>query len=474
MNELTDVLKHFGGQLRHRISMPGSGRYASATAIWAKPIGPMPRAIIHCRTPQDVQLAIRAARNSGLPISVRGGGHDWAGRALCDGVVIDLQEMNRVVLSSDHCTAQISGGARAMDVLAVTDPLGVAAVAGSVGTVGMAGLTLGGGYGALIGRFGLALDNLLAAEVVIADGRIVVTDAYNEEELFWALRGGGGNFGVVTAMKIRLHDLSCVRSGVLMYPFSETRTVLEGCANIAASAPEELTAQLGLVAGADGPPVVMIVPTWCGVRTEGESRLAPFLKLGTVLANTIDEMPYGTSLTAFDPYLVTGQHEFMETCWLAAFDDDCIEIFIDAMATALPGCAIFTHEFRGAASRVGPEATAFGLRRDHLLVELLTTFGDRSVFDERRYQRWLRASLHAFDAIALPGGYPNLLPKGDTGRATKSFGGNAERLIKAKRTYDPDNTLSSAIPLPVARGCEAATRAALTPTRHLPPVPTTR
>ena len=114
-----------------------------------------------------------------------------------------------------------------------------------------------------------------------------------------------------------------------------------------------------------------------------------------MLANTIDEMPYGTPFTAFDPYLVTGQHEFMETCWLAAFDDNCIEIFIDAMASALPGCAIFTHEFRGAASRVAPEATAFGLRRDHLLVELLTTFGDRSVFDKRRYQRWLQASLHA-------------------------------------------------------------------------------
>ena len=461
MNELTHVLKHFGGQLRHRISMPGSARYASATAIWAKPIGPMPRAIIHCQTSQDVQMAVRAARNSGLPISVRGGGHDWAGRALCDGIVIDLQEMNRVVSSSDHCTAQISGGARAMDVLAVTDPLGVAAVAGSVGSVGMAGLTLGGGYGALIGRFGLALDNLLAAEVVVADGRIIVTDAYNEEELFWALRGGGGNFGVVTAMKVRLHDLSCVRSGVLMYPFSEARTVLEGCADIAASAPEELTAQLGLVAGADGSPVVMIVPTWCGVQTEGESRLAPFLKLGTVLANTIDEMPYGTSLTAFDPYLVTGQHEFMETCWLAAFDDDCIEIFIDAMASALPGCAIFTHEFRGAASRVAPEATAFGLRRDHLLVELLTTFGDRSVFDERRYQRWLQASLHAFDAIALPGGYPNLLPKGDTGRATKSFGGNAERLIKAKRIYNSENIFCSAIPLPVLRGFKVAGRTAV-------------
>jgi hypothetical protein len=139
-------------------------------------------------------------------------------------------------------------------------------------------------------------------------------------------------------MKVRLHDLSCVCSGVLMYPFSVARTVLEGCADIAASAPEELTAQLGLIAGADGSPVVMIVPTWCGVRTEGESRLAPFLKLGTVLANTIDEMPYGISLTAFDPYLVTGQHEFMETCWLAAFDDDC-KFREPARRIVLPSCS---------------------------------------------------------------------------------------------------------------------------------------
>ena len=221
----------------------------------------MPLAIIHCHTPHDVQLAIRAARNSGLPISVRGGGHDWAGRALCGGVVIDLQKMNRVVLSSDHRTAQISGGARAMDVLAVSDPFGIAVVAGSVGSVGMAGLTLGGGYGALIGRFGLALDNMLAAEVVLANGQIVVADSHNEVELLWALRGGGGNFGVVTAMQIRLHDLGSVRSGMLMYPFSEARAVLKGCADIAASAPDELTTQVGLVSGPDGSLAVMIVPT---------------------------------------------------------------------------------------------------------------------------------------------------------------------------------------------------------------------
>jgi FAD/FMN-containing dehydrogenase len=458
MNELTDVLKHFCGQLRHRISMPGSAGYASATAIWAKPLGPMPRAIVHCVTTEDVQLAVRAARESGLPISVRGGGHDWAGRALCDGVVIDLREMNRVVIDSDHCTAQIAGGARATGVLAVTDPLGLAAVAGSVGSVGMAGLTLGGGYGALIGRFGLALDNLHAAEVVLADGRTVVAESHSEEELLWALRGGGGNFGVVTAMQVRLHDLRSVRSGMLVYPFSEARAVLKGCADIAASAPDELTAQVGLVTGADGSLVVMIVPTWCGTRPEGESRLAAFLKLGTVLTNTVDDVPYGTSLSVFDPYLATGQHTSMETCWIAAFNDDCIDMFLNVMANTLPGCAIFTHEFKGAASRVVPGATAFGLRCDHVLVELLATFPGQSAFDQRNYQRWLHTSLHAFDPIALPGGYPNLLPKGDADRATKSFGDNAERLIKAKRTYDPDNIFRSAIPLPVATGSEEAAR----------------
>jgi hypothetical protein len=451
MSDLTGrVLDQLGQQLGDRLSMPGDERYATATAIWAKPVGRMPRAVAHCRTPDDVQLAIRAARHCDLPLSVRGGGHDWAGRALCDGLVIDLSGMTSVAVSSDNRTAQISGGARAADVLAVTDRLGVAAAAGSVGSVGMTGLTLGGGYGALIGRFGLASDNLLAAEVVLADGRIVLANANNEEELFWALRGGGGNFGVVTAMRHRLHNLPSVRSGMLMYPFSEAKSVLEGCADIAASAPEELTAQHGLIVGADGSPVVMVAPTWCGVPAEGELRLAPFLKLGTVLANSVDEMSYGTSLTIFDPYLATGQRTLMETGWVAALDDGCIDTFVDAMAGAAPaGCAIFTHEFRGAASRVAVGATAFGLRRDHVLIELLASFVDRfDAFEEGRYQQWLNNTLHAFDMMALPGGYPNLLPKGDTERAAKSFGCNSERLIRAKHSYDPDNIFSSAIPLP--------------------------
>ena len=455
---IENTLHRLHGQLSGRLSRPGDDRYTAATAIWAKPVGPMPRVVAHCRTAQDVQAAIQAARDNDLALSVRGGGHDWAGRALCDGIVIDLTAMNDVTLSPDNRSARISGGARASDVFAVTDPRGLALVTGSCSSVGMTGLTLGGGYGSLIARFGLALDNLLAAEVVLADGRIVTASLNNEEDLFWALRGGGGNFGVVTAMQHRTHHLPSVRSGMLLFSFAEARAVLEGCADIMAAAPEELTVQLGLVGGPDGVPLVMVVPTWSGVPEQGEARLAPFLGLGTSVAGTLAAPAYGVALAIVDPCLATGQRGFMETCWLPKLDSQGIDVFIRAMASAAsPGCAIITHEFRGAASRVPMAATAFGLRRDHVLVEILASFTDRSEpGDERWNRRWVQAARRAFDSIALPGGYPNFLSSGAVERAAKSYGGNADRLIKAKRHYDPDNTFNSAIPLPAGQRVLAA------------------
>ena len=445
------TLNRLGQQLRGRLSLPGDDRYVAATAIWAKPVSRMPRAVVHCRTPEDAQLGIRAARDCDLPLSIRGGGHDWACRALCDGIVLDLSGMNAVAVDSDNRAARISGGARAADVIAMTEPAGLAAVTGSVGAVGMTGLTLGGGYGPLNGRFGLALDNLVAAEVVLADGRTVLANADNEAELLWALRGGGGNFGVVTSMHHRLHDLPSVRSGMLIYPFTEAKAVLERVADMASSMPDELTVQLGFVADQSGAPVVMIVPTWCGVPERGDPHLAQFFKAGTLLANSVDVMSYGAALTMFDPYLVSGQRVIMETCWIPALDSRSIDALIRAMEDAVsPGCAIFTHEFKGAASRVPVETTAFGLRRDHLLIEILAVFADRpDELEEQRHQQWVRAALQGFAAIALPGGYPNLLAPGDEDRAAKGYGRNASRLVKAKQHYDPDNVFSSAISLPV-------------------------
>ena len=411
----------------------------------------MPRAVVHCRTTEDVQLSIAIARDCGLPLSVRGGGHHWAGRALCAGIVIDLSGMNGVsVVAADHGSAILSGGVRAADLAAVMDPLHVAAVTGTCSAVGMVGLTLGGGYGPLIGRFGLALDNLLAAQVVLADGRVVVADESNEQELFWALRGGGGNFGVVTAMRCRLHRLPSVQTGLLVYPFLEAEAVLERCAEIATSSPEELTVEFACVGGPDGKPAVMVHPTWCGLPADGEARVTPFLKLGTLLAGNLEAMSYGTSLTLHDPYIVNGQRVFMETCWLPALDSAGIDVLVEVMATAAsPGCAVFTHEFKGAASRVPAEATAFGLRSDHAVVEILATFVDRSdEEEEQRHRQWARATRQAFDPMALPGGYPNFLAGDDADRVAKSYGPNAGRLIVAKRHYDPDNIFRSTIPLP--------------------------
>src|SRR5262245_15800465 len=373
------VLNQLSWQLQGRLSVPGDERYAAKTAIWAKPVGRMPRAVVHCQVPEDVQLAIRAARDNEIPVSVRGGGHDWAGRALCEGIVIDLSALNTVAVCPDKSAARISGGARATDVTALTDPLGMAPVTGSVGAVGIAGLTLGGGYGPLIGRLGLALDNLVGATVVLADGRLVVATADDEPDLFWALRGGGGNFGVVVEMRHRLHRLPAVCSGLLIYPFADAKAVLDGFADIATSAPAELTTQLGLVAGSDGAPLIMLVPTWCGQPEQSEARLAPFLKLGRVQASTVDVRPYGASLKLFDPYLANGQRVLMESCCLPALDKGSSQILIEAMASAVsPGCAIFTHEFRGAAAQVPADATAFRHRRNHMLVEILATFVDRS------------------------------------------------------------------------------------------------
>jgi FAD/FMN-containing dehydrogenase len=450
-DQIERTLRSLGGQLPGRVFGPGEDGYAAATAIWAKPVGPLPRAVVHCRTTDDVQLAIRTARDCGLPLSVRGGGHHWAGRALCAGIVIDLSGMNGVSVDADHRSAIISGGARAADVATVTDPLRVAAVTGTCSTVGMTGLTLGGGYGPLIGRFGLALDNLFAAEVLLADGRVIVADESNEPELFWALRGGGGNFGVVTAMRYRLHHLPSIRSGMLVYPFAEARAVLRRCADIAASSPEDLTVEFGCFAGPDGKPVVIVHPTWCGLLADSEARVAPFLKVGTVLAGNLEAMSYGTSLTVYDPYIVNGQRVFMETCWLPALDSAGIAAFIEAMAAAVsPGCALITHEFKGAASRVPVEATAFGLRCDHVVVEILATFVDRSdKEEEQRHRQWALATRQAFAPMALPGAYPNFLAADDSDRVAKSYGPNAGRLIAAKRHYDPDNIFNSAIPLPV-------------------------
>src|SRR5215469_11095734 len=215
--------------MQGNVVLRGDDNYVQTRQIWNGAVQHEPALFAVCETSGDVQAAVRSAREHRLSLSVRGGGHDWAGRALRhNGLVIDLSSMKRVDVDVEALIATVQGGATAVDVISAAAPHGLVAATGNCGTVGMVGLTTGGGYGPLINRYGLALDNLLAAELVLADGRLVHCDDRENPELFWALRGGGGNFGVVTAMRVRLHPVREVLAGTILFPLSQAKSVIRG------------------------------------------------------------------------------------------------------------------------------------------------------------------------------------------------------------------------------------------------------
>lgn len=435
------------------IAIPGDPSYENAVDIWAGGRDRRPAGVYVCRQAADVQTALRIARDCGLAVSVRGGGHDWARRALCDGLVIDLTSMRNVQPHDHGRTIQIGGGALASDVFAATDPRGMAVVTGASGAVGMAGLTLGGGYGSLVGRFGLALDNLVSAEVVLADGSIAHTSDTQHADLFWALRGGGGNFGVVVSMEHRLHRLETVYGGPLFYPIQAAPAVLANYASIASDRPDALTVQFGLLSGPDGSPVLLVAPTWSGKPGDAEAQVAPLLAASDPLMSMIAHQPYGASNTLFDAHIVNGQRVLMDTRSLPALSPAVIEILLDAFARRpSSGCAIVTHEFRGEATRIATDATAFAMREPHLLIEIVAGWNAGSDDDEARHADWVARLSSALATHALPGCYANLLANGEPARAAASFGANAARIVELKRRFDPDNAFRSALPLPTIAG----------------------
>jgi FAD/FMN-containing dehydrogenase len=415
--------------------------------VWNGAVRRRPALVAFCKQPEDVQAAVRAARRHGLPLSVRGGGHDWAGRALLDdGLVIDLTGMRDVTVDPRALVATVGGGARAKDVAVAAGAHGLLAALGNCGTVGMAGLTLGGGYGPLNGTCGLAADNLLGAEIVLADGRRVTTGPDAEPELFWALRGGGGNFGVVTALRIRLHPVRHMLLGTIIYSWNQASAVLRRYAAFAATAPDELGMSVGMMTGPNGGPVIMIVPLWNGDQCRGERVMEDVQAFGTPLSAQVGPATYADMLAQFDAWVeaVDGSHWGFRTRSLPAFTADAADAMIAAKARAAsPLCSIFWHHLHGAATRIAPDGAAFGLRREHIMVEILAGWkpdGNGGA----AHQRWAQ-SLAPF---ALPGGYANLLGPDDREQTAEAYGDNAARLRVLKRRFDADGVFASAIPLP--------------------------
>jgi len=326
---------------------------------------------------------------------------------------------------------------------------GLVAAAGNMGVVGMAGLTLGGGYGPLNGRFGLALDNLLSAEVVLADGRIVIADATREPELFWALRGGGGNFGVVTSMRVRLHPVHTLIGGLIVFPWSQAAAVWRGLRAVLATAPDELTVQSGLLPGADGQPNFFLAPAWSGDLAAGERAVDVLAKLGKPLATQLARMTYVEMLGLFDAHVVDGMHWAVRTRTLPEFTPEIIDALVEAGRTRTsPRTLMPIHHCHGASTRIRSDETAFATRREHFMVEIVAGWPPG---DGTAHRAWADAVSAALAPYALPGGYQNLLGPDDHEQIANAYGDNAIRLLAAKRHYDPDGVFT-AIPLPQQTG----------------------
>jgi FAD/FMN-containing dehydrogenase len=436
-----------------RLLVTGEAGFADARRVWNAAVTRQPAAIVRCRSTAEVELAVRAARDAGVPLSVRAGGHDWAGRALREGgLVVDLTGMRAVTVDAAGRTATVEGGATAADLLGAAAPHGLAAVTGVVGSVGMAGLTTVGGYGPLIGHCGLALDNLLDADVVLPDGTTVTAGPDDDSELWWALRGGGGNFGVVTRLRYRLHDVPAVLTGMLMFPSAEAGAVLSGYAEIVADAPDELTVMTGFLPGPAGP-VPFLCPFWCGADlAAGERAVARLRSLGHPIVDQTGAMPLAAALGLFDANIVEGNHYLLRSRWISDVSPPAVDALVaGAAGISSPFSTLIVNRFHGAATRVDPAATAFANRAPHQVIEVIAVWPPDADDDAvARHRAWADSVATALDPAALPGGYPNLLGPDDDERALASYGANRDRLLAAKRRYDPANVFASAIPgLPV-------------------------
>lgn len=442
-----DVGERLRAHVRGTVWQQQDAGYDAARRVWNGAVDRRPAVVVRCADADDVRTALLVARAHGAAVSVRGGGHDWAGRAVRDGgVVLDLSAMRGVRVDTVAGVAHAQGGALVADVVDPAAAHGLGTATAVVRTVGMAGMTLAGGYGGLAGRFGLALDNLLSADVVLTDGTEVVAGPDGDPELLWALRGGGGNFGVVTAARYRLHPLGPVLGGMVLYPHHEAAQVLRGYREVVASAPDELTVMAGILTGPGTGPAVFVAPTWSGSLDAGEEAVAPLTRLGTQVGGGVARVPYPELIRMFEAGAAPGQHYALGTRWLPTLTDEAIEVLADAAASAPSASSLLAlHHLHGAAARVAPDATAFALRRDHLLAEVIAVGSPADAGPEATAAQhaWVRRVADALAPGALPGGYPNILGPDDHDRVRLGFGANADRLLAAKRRYDPDGVLAA-------------------------------
>jgi FAD/FMN-containing dehydrogenase len=431
------------------VLLPGDGAYDSARKIWNAMVDKHPAVIARCATTSDVVRGVTFARESGLLLAVRGGGHNIAGNAICDdGLVIDLSRMKAARVDPKARRVTIEGGATLADLDAATQAHGLATPVGINSTTGLAGLTLGGGFGWLSRKYGLTIDNLESAEVVTAAGEVVRASATEHPDLFWALRGGGGNFGVVTRFEFRLHPVGPnVLSGLIVYPIAEAKSVLQRYRAFIAQAPEDLTVWAVmrqapplpfLPKEVHGKGMIALALIYAGEPTEGEPLIAPLRKFGTPLGEHVGVQPYVAWQQAFDPLLTAGARNYWKSHNFTTLADGLFDTVIAAMGTLpSPQTELFLGALGGAASRPAPDATAYAPRDAQFVMNVHGRW--ENLADDKRCIAWARDFFKAAAPFASGSVYVNFLTADEGERVRAAYGPNYDRLARVKRTYDPDN-----------------------------------
>jgi FAD/FMN-containing dehydrogenase len=389
----------------------------------------------------DVIAAVRFAGDHGLRIAVRGGGHNVAGTSLCDGgLVIDLSAMRAVRVDPACRTARAEGGATWRDFDHATQTFGLATTGGTISTTGIAGLTLGGGQGYLMRKHGLACDNLISADVVLADGSFVAASEKEHSDLFWALRGGGGNFGVVTAFEYRLHPVGPAMGGMVIHPVERAAEAFRFYREFQRDAPDALVILPTLLTAPDGAKVAALIAGYTGPVEDGEAALAPLRRFGPPVADTIQPMPYTAVQRMLDDAFPPGHHHYWKSGYMRELSDGAIETMVAQFLNApSPLSAALLEPVGGAVARVAPDATAYAHRNGQPSFLIVARWADPA--EAEREIAWARAYWAAMQPYVEQAAYPNYLEAGAEGaeRVRAAYGGNYARLTCVKAAYDPTN-----------------------------------
>jgi FAD/FMN-containing dehydrogenase len=435
-------------QLRGQLVTPRDPDYDSARAVYNGMIDKRPAGVVRVAQVADVIASVNFARDNSLPLAIRGGGHSAPGFGTWDdALVIDFVNRTGVRVDPEAGTARAEAGTTWADFNHATHAFGLATTGGIVGSTGIAGLTLGGGIGYLARKHGLSCDNLISADVVTADGKFLTASETRNEDLFWALRGGGGNFGVVTSLEYKLHPVDMVHAAIIIYGMEHAETVAKFYRDYMDTAPEEFGAFVGFHQGPPvpflpeewhGKPVCVVIGMWTGDPAEGAARWQPFLDVAPVAGSLVGPMPYPALNSAFDPLLPKGMQAYWKADFLSELNDGAIAAHLE-YGSKVPSVQTSVHVYPidGAVQRVGQTDTAFVNRGVKFSPVIACMWNDPA--DNEANIDWVRSYAAALRPHSSPGGYIGFMDGDDQGRISENYGVNYERLQAIKGKYDPGN-----------------------------------